>query len=601
MLMRNSLYTLVLLALALPGSVSAEPRALPVADQFKVNEAIRQGVAYLRNTQGPNGSWTDQKDHSVGYAALPGLTLLQCGMKAGDSSVQRAASHVLASAGELESTYDLALAILFLDQVSALDDRVLERAELALINRQYIEGFALRLMAGQKADGGWLYSCPKLTTKEHKQLLAALKQKQPNLRRLEEKVRIMPVLKDPAKLIKAVKDSTPPADKPSDQSDNSNTNFAVLALWVAQRQGVPVERSLKLAARRFRNSQNADGGWGYKYRHAGGEPESAPMICSGLVALAIDQGVEDATGRRATRVAVANRQAAATVGFPGLLSHFILARALYRVETAEVAVRKRLEDPVVRKGFDALNKHVGMPAGRMEKIDLGNLYFLWAVERAAILYDVETIADKDWYRWGAEMIVANQKADGHWEKKDGYAGATPVIDTSFALLFLKQANLAEDLTAKLRAAAKKPEEKAAAAAVKPPRPVDSKPAAVFVAPPAPKSLVKEQPVAQAEKEAGRPAPRAVGTVPSAPAEPARLPASAPAARVPALLIWGGVGLGLALVGGAAVLVFLGLQGRGESSAPAERPRRSRAESAAARPVNGSGKKGSSPKNRRPSR
>ena len=43
---------------------------------------------------------------------------------------------------------------------------------------------------------------------------------------------------------------------------------------------------------------------------------------------------------------------------------------------------------------------------------------------------------------------------GHW--KDGaYYGNTPVLDTCFALLFLKQANLAKDLTTKLQLLAEK--------------------------------------------------------------------------------------------------------------------------------------------------
>src|SRR5207248_8189752 len=62
-----------------------------------------------------------------------------------------------------------------------------------------------------------------------------------------------------------------------------------------------------------------------------------------------------------------------------------------------------------------------------------------------MLYDLPTIGDKDWYRWGAEVLVANQRPQGHWEG-GGYHGATPVIDTCLALLFLKRANFAKDLT-----------------------------------------------------------------------------------------------------------------------------------------------------------
>ncbi len=81
-----------------------------------------------------------------------------------------------------------------------------------------------------------------------------------------------------------------------------------------------------------------------------------------------------------------------------------------------------------------------------------NLYFLWSLERVGVMYNVTNIGDKDWYRWGAELIVAHQKPDGSWV--DGsYPGGNPGeaarIDSCFALLFLKRANLAKDLSRKL--------------------------------------------------------------------------------------------------------------------------------------------------------
>src|SRR5438874_3810167 len=75
-------------------------------------------------------------------------------------------------------------------------------------------------------------------------------------------------------------------------------------------------------------------------------------------------------------------------------------------------------------------------------------YLLWYMDRDAVLYDLATIGHKDWYRWGAEMLVANQKAGGNWEN-GGYNGNNPIIDTCLALLFLKRANLVADLTTRL--------------------------------------------------------------------------------------------------------------------------------------------------------
>ena len=59
--------------------------------------------------------------------------------------------------------------------------------------------------------------------------------------------------------------------------------------------------------------------------------------------------------------------------------------------------------------------------------------------------DLDTIGGKDWYGWGSEVLLANQGADGSWHGE--YPAA---VDTCFALLFLKRANLTRDLTSGLK-------------------------------------------------------------------------------------------------------------------------------------------------------
>ena len=68
-------------------------------------------------------------------------------------------------------------------------------------------------------------------------------------------------------------------------------------------------------------------------------------------------------------------------------------------------------------------------------------------------YGLTTIGNKDWYAWGAQMLVASQGPDGTWEGEHG-----PEIDTCFALLFLRRVNLAKDLSASLRGVVKDPGE-----------------------------------------------------------------------------------------------------------------------------------------------
>ena len=192
-------------------------------------------------------------------------------------------------------------------------------------------------------------------------------------------------------------------------TDNSNTQFAILALWVAQRREVPMERTLRLVSRRFQSSQSADGSWSYRYAFGGGESEGPAMDCVGLLGLAVGQGIAPAG------------QGAVNAG----------------------------PDPAILNGFAALSRHVGVPAGRTHDLPLVNMYLLWSIERVAVLYGLPTIANKDWYRWGAEVLVANQALAGDWPADGGYPGQTPMANTCLALLFLRKANLVSDLTAAL--------------------------------------------------------------------------------------------------------------------------------------------------------
>ena len=155
-----------------------EPAWLPPEQQDKVNAAIDRGVAYLEKVQYPGGTW--DLNHQTGLAALPGLTLLECGVPADDPHVQKAAQFVRGSVPNLNATYELALAILFLDRLGDPKDEPLIRT------------LALRLMAGQEATGGWTYNCPVLSEKDEGSLLTILqttRPRRPRSERFEERQR----------------------------------------------------------------------------------------------------------------------------------------------------------------------------------------------------------------------------------------------------------------------------------------------------------------------------------------------------------------------------------------------------------------------------
>jgi hypothetical protein len=75
------------------------------------------------------------------------------------------------------------------------------------------------------------------------------------------------------------------------------------------------------------------------------------------------------------------------------------------------------------------------------------IYYLWSVERVCMILGKDNLGGKDWYGWGSDILVGSQEADGTWKGAEfGTFGA----DTCFALLFLQRANLAVDLTAKIK-------------------------------------------------------------------------------------------------------------------------------------------------------
>ncbi len=535
------------LLLLMASSAPAQRLPLPPNEQEEVNNAIDRGVDYLKRTQqkngtwaNPYGNWVEARFHghvyAIGFTALPALTLLECGMPATDPIVQQAAQFVRSRAGQLDRTYELALAILFLDRLGDPKDK------------KIIQTFALRLIAGQSSTGGWGYKCPILSSKTQTDLMTALRHldpqedmphivvrrgkkpvdmppiaKVPGGRELEaevirpgapsmddtivqpgspalsgtiprgspgeasslsrsalqdseedsttrnesvaippdqcrdclgwgildeknpellepdpkekegqnptptkpdakadarkpaksyavpERIKILPVLQDPEML--AVQDPLGRSEAPYlTTTDNSNTQFAILALWRAQQYDVPTKRSLNLIVRRYLSSQNADGSWGYHYQYGGGGgaiqlPNS--MICVGLIGLAVGHG---------------------------------LAKARPAGQPAQ--------DARIVNGLIGLSANIGQPVENRGKLSMQNLYFLWSLERVAVLYNLPMIGDKDWYRWGAQVLVRNQQSEGHWAG-GLYIGSKPTIDTCLALLFLKRANLVKDLTAKL--------------------------------------------------------------------------------------------------------------------------------------------------------
>jgi hypothetical protein len=249
--------------------VMGDPKPLGKEEQAKVDSAIDKGVAFLKKAQTKNGDWPRryQGSYPVGQCALPAYALLESGVPKDDPVIQKAAAFLREKAAKTCYTYELSLAILFFDRLGDPKDKAL------------IQRMALRLIAGQSRTGGWTYRSLPVKENQEKALLKSLKElnkrmesdksSEKSLRNLEipPAFRLYTVFQDPRFFDWQEVGDYDPINGGVPLigiTDNSNTQFALMALWVAQKQGIPMEPTFRLLVERFERSQVPDGRWLYR-------------------------------------------------------------------------------------------------------------------------------------------------------------------------------------------------------------------------------------------------------------------------------------------------------------------------------------------------
>jgi hypothetical protein len=254
-------------------------------------------------------------------------------------------------------------------------------------HRKLLQSLALRLIAGQLDYGAWWADLPTLKEAQEKQVL------------------------------KELKDGTFRPSR-SGAGTASNTNFAIQSLWMARKHGIPVRETLVAAGGHFQRTQLQNGSWAFSA--AVNDRFFASSTCTGLIALAMEKAVLDKDVRP-----------------------FIPGERIADLTKAFAFVAKSIGPD----GEKAMHEEKDTVAGKLFMADSwGDVYFLWAIERLGMIYDKEKIDGKDWYEWGyKELLKAQNPDDGNWEDRHG-----PIVDTCFALMFLKKSNFTADLTAKLK-------------------------------------------------------------------------------------------------------------------------------------------------------
>ena len=367
---------LFLLALA-----CASPQAV---DDAKVDQAIKKGVEFLRTAKSP--------DFHNGYRNSDVLilwTFIHAGVPQDDPKFKSLLDSVMSE--PLDKTYKVSLLAMCLEEI----DRVKHQEKIAQC--------AQFLVDNQCKNGQWNYGSPTEFAKDvkvpaaPKPVVSADGKGGPGVTLAKDgKPKILQHV-----AVKKMKEGP-------DGGDNSNSQYAALGLRACYDAGVTLpEGVILLAVKWWRDSQFKDPkkdekkavasgpavsgkveGWNYK--DEGAQPDKPPyhaMTAGGVGALVIYDYMLD---------------------------------------------RKWKDDSFVKAGMNWLTVHY--------QIQAWNTYYLYGLERAAILFGTEKIGDHFWYAEGANALIAVQHEDGSWGKDTEWFNTA--WDTCFSVLFLRRATRA---------------------------------------------------------------------------------------------------------------------------------------------------------------
>ncbi len=311
----------------------------------EVRTSIDRAVAYLKRQQNDNGTWPEQPAYAGGVTALATLALLNAGVPPEDESMQRALAHLRGLT--TTRTYVVALQTMVFCSAEPKKDLLLIRR-----NAKWLE--QTQVKSGDRR-GAWSY----------------------------------------------------PAGPAGGGGDPSNSQFALLALYEAERAGIQVSSDTwRRALQYWQRGQLPDGSW----RYSRAQSSSGSMTCAGISSLVIASGELNIADARV-------------------------------VDGVVQCCGDQNTDDAVERGVQWLQRNFSVHvnpsgAGRGTTANSWLLYYLYGLERAGRLTARRFIGDHDWYREGADMLVRNQdRLSGFWTGTQTHE-ANPIVGTSFALLFL---------------------------------------------------------------------------------------------------------------------------------------------------------------------
>jgi len=453
-------------------------------DPDKVNAAVKKGVEYLKSQQGADGSWKGQRlssQYPEGVSALCGYALVKAGEPVNSECITKLL-HYLRNQ-PFRTVYSVSTLIMFLSALATPPPVKKEAEELVKnpgkkMRTSVFEPHEKRMRKQMKKLPGWVKDLLK------KAVQWLISKQSNNIWRY-------------------------PGPQPGGRGgigpneDASNTQYAMLALHCAMQVGISVPKSVFMKVIPwFLQNQDKDGPevkgfrvpaadlpiyklkklekqildsmkkrWEARvdaWKKAKKEGKTPPKLTNPRTeVIEIDDpykkfGAEPGK-MKARGWCYVNRAANGIVGndprigqmrtdwtkttgsmtTSGVIS-LIIAKS--QVERQLNKSTLQMVNQSIRDGFGWLLKNWTVSSNPNHPC--WHLYYLYGIERCAILGLVDKIGKHNWYKEGAEYLMGAQQADGSWQGESespswarGELGVGPVENTCFALLFLLRATV----------------------------------------------------------------------------------------------------------------------------------------------------------------
>ena len=385
MLRRSLALAAILVSAASAQDFKPKQSSIP---QSQVDEAIAKGLEWLLSEQGglsklPQNTFSSQHTGVITLEEFYFYVMIHAGLKR-DHPVFQSYLKLIVDR-EPSKTYGVSLAAMCL-------------AELDPIGYQWrLADYAQFLIDNQCKNGQWGYGKPvKLPARK--------------VKRVEDHTSGALYGTEIREGAKVQKIKIKPREFSSQEGDNSNSQYASLGLLACSLGQVAVDKSsLQNALLCWRKEQMKDGGW--IYRKQWGGKSTGAMTAGGVGSLVIYHHLLDVGWKKDPSI---------KAGVEWLAKNF--------------DVTKHPGETISTEGG---TDYDGNAVGPAPEGGWGHFYYLYALQRAGMLYGTDYFGKHDWYDLGADWLLKNRSPEKAWRAKNPYP-----IDTGFAILFLRRATKA---------------------------------------------------------------------------------------------------------------------------------------------------------------